>query len=113
MSVVVRVAQGLLVVLGGLVALITASVYADTGSTRFPDDANALVATSGIGLGVLVVVLATAGIASGERWAWLALWVLPAYLIAHVALLGTWVPDAVLAVLAVVALVLTRPRYHR
>jgi hypothetical protein len=59
----------------------------------------------------LVIALATAGINSGERWAWLALWVLPTFFVAHAVLLGTWIPDGVFAVISVAALVVTRPRY--
>jgi hypothetical protein len=59
--------------------------------------------------GVLVVVLAVWGLPTGQRWAWLALWVVPAFLLSHVALLGTVVPDAPFALLAAVALWLARP----
>jgi hypothetical protein len=54
-------------------------------------------------------VLATAGLRSGQMWPWLALWVMPVFFAAHVALLGIWIPDGVLLVLSVVALVATRP----
>jgi hypothetical protein len=100
-----------MVVFGLLMIVFLASVYADTGETRFPDDANGLIASSGVALGILVIALATAGVNSGERWAWLTLWVLPAFFLAHCILLGTWIPDAIFTVLSVVALILTRPRY--
>ncbi len=106
-----RVAQGLMVICGLLTIVFYSSVYAATGEDAFPDDANALIATAGVALGVLILVLAPIGISSGERWAWLALWVLPAFFLAHAFLLGTWIPDGVLAALSVVALVVTRPRY--
>lgn len=106
-----RAAQGLMVVFGLLMVIFLASVYADTGETQFPDDANALIASAGVALGILVIALATAGINSGERWAWLALWVVPAFFLAHCVLLDTWIPDGIFAVLSVVALVLIRPRY--
>jgi len=106
-----RAAQVLMVLFGLMMIVFLTSVYADTSDAAFPDDANALIATAGAGLGLLVIVLATAGLGSGERWAWLALWILPAFFVAHVALLGTWIPDGVFAVLSVVALVVTRPRY--
>lgn len=111
MVVLQRVSQAVIVLFGVLTVVFLSSVYADSTATRFPDDANALIATAGVALGLLVIVLATAGISSGERWAWLALWVLPVFFVAHVALLGTWLPDAVFAVLSVVALFFTRPRY--
>lgn len=106
-----RAAQVLLVILGVLTIMFYSSVYADSGDDAFPDDAKALIATGGAALGVLVIALATAGISSGERWAWLALLVLPAFFVAHAALLGTWIPDGVFAVISSAALVLTRPRY--
>ena len=106
-----RTSQGLMVVFGLLMIVFLASVYTDTSETQFPDDAKALIASAGVALGILVIALATAGINSGERWAWLALWVLPAFFLAHCILLGTWIPDGVFAVLSVVALVVTRPRY--
>ena len=111
MSGIQRVAQALMVVFGLLMIVFLASVYADTGETRVPDDAKALIASAGVTLGVVVIVLATAGINSGERWAWLALWALPLFFLSHCILLGTWIPDGAFAVLSVVALAATRPRY--
>ncbi len=106
-----RAAQALIVIFGLLTIAFYSSVYASTGEDAFPDAANALIVTGGVALGLLVITLATAGLSSGERWAWLALWVLPAFFLAHAVLLGTWIPDGVLAVLSVVALLVTRPRY--
>jgi hypothetical protein len=97
-----------LVLLGVLSAVIAISVYAP-GDDPFEPDAQALIATFGAAFGVLVVTLATAGLGSRQRWPWLALWTLPAFLVSHIVLLGTWVPDGVLAVLAVAALLATRP----
>jgi len=111
MTAVQRAAQGLMALFGLLMIVFSGSVYAATGGDSFPDDANALIAAAGISLGVLVIVLATVGINSGERWAWLALWVLPAFLLAHATLLGTWIPDGVFAGLSVAMLIVTRPRY--
>jgi hypothetical protein len=95
-------------VLGLLCAVIALSVFfvPDT----FEDDALALISTYGVGMGLLVVALATAGLNAGSRWAWAALWVLPAFFVAHVGLLGTWLPDGVLVVVSATALLLTRPR---
>lgn len=107
-----RTAQVLLGAFGLLTIVFYASVYAASGDDAFPAEANALIATGGAALGVLLIALAGAGIGSGERWAWLALWVLPAFFLAHALLLGTWVPDGIFAVVSVVALVVTRPRYH-
>ena len=111
MTTVQRASQVLMVVFGVLTIIFYSSVYAASGDDAFPDDANALITTGGAALGVVVIVLATAGINSGERWAWLALWVLPAFFVAHAVLLGTWIPDGGFAVLSAVALIVTRPRY--
>lgn len=100
-----------MVVFGLLTIVFYSSVYAATGEEAFPADANALIATGGAALGFVVIALATAGINSGERWAWLALWVLPVFFLAHAALLGTWIPDGAFAVLSGAALIVTRPRY--
>jgi hypothetical protein len=108
MSRTARTGQVVLAFIGALSTLIAVSVYAPMDEP-FESDAQALIATFGAGFGILVVVLATVGLASGERWAWLALWIVPVFLISHVVLLGTVVPDAVLALLAVAALWLTRP----
>ncbi|MGA8851751.1 MAG: hypothetical protein WB508_08530 [Aeromicrobium sp.] len=106
-----RAAQVLLVIFGLLTIVFYSSVYTATGDDAFPDDANALIATGGAALGVLVIALATAGINSGERWSWVALSVLPVFFAAHAVLLGTWIPDGVFAVVSVAALIVTRPRY--
>jgi hypothetical protein len=110
MSATARTGQAFLVLFGLINIVFSVSVYftSDT-EAPFPDDAKALIATWGTAMGVLVIVLATAGLRSGQAWAWSALWTAPAFLVAHVALLGTWVPDGVLAVLTVLALAATRP----
>ena len=111
MTKIQRVAQVFMVIFGLLTIVFYSSVYADTGESAFPNDAKALIATGGAALGLLLIALATAGINSGERWAWLALWVLPAFFLAHTLLLGTWIPDGIFAAISVAALVVTRPRY--
>lgn len=104
-----RAGQVVLVLLGLLSAVIAVSVYAPMDEP-FEPDAQALIATFGVAFGVLVVVLATTGLASRQLWAWGALWVLPAFLASHVFLLGTLLPDGVLAAFAVAALAFTRPQ---
>lgn len=111
MTTIQRAAQVLLAIFGLLTIVFYSSVYADTGDEAFPSNANALIATGGAALGILLIALSTAGLNSGERWAWLALWVLPAFFVAHAALLSTWIPDGVFAAISAAALVLTRPRY--
>lgn len=103
-----RVAQAVLVLLGLMCALIAVSVH--FVPDPFEDDANALISTFGAAMGLLVVVLATAGLNARSRWAWAALWVLPVFFASHVGLLGTWVPDGVLLLVAAAALVVARPR---
>lgn len=109
MSPLARTGQVILVLFGLINIVFSASVYAPSDGP-FPDDAKALIATWGFGMGTLVIVLATAGLASRQQWPWLALWVGPAFLTAHVALLGTWIPDAFLAVIVSAALLVTRPQ---
>ena len=104
-----RAGQIVLVLLGLLSAVIAVSVYAPMDEP-FEPDARALIATFGAAFGVLVVILATAGLASRQRGAWGALWVLPAFLVSHVVLLGTLLPDGPLAAVAVAALAATRPQ---
>ena len=104
-----RVGQVVLVLLGLLSTVIAVSVYAPMDDP-FEPDAQAMIATFGAAFGVLVVVLATAGLSSRQRWAWAGLWVVPTFLVSHVLLLGTQLPDGVLAAVAVAALTVTRPR---
>ncbi len=108
MTALARAGQVFLVLFGLISIVFSASVYAATDEP-FPDDANHLIATWGVGFGLLVIVLATVGLASRRTWAWAALWVVPAFLATHVVLLGTWLPDGVLLVLAALALIATKP----
>ena len=82
-----RVGQAVLVLLGVLCTVIALSVF--FVPDPFEPDAQALIGTFGAGMGLLVLVLATAGLASGQRWPWLALWLLPVFFLSHVALIGT------------------------
>ncbi len=102
-----RVGQAVLVLFGVLCTVIALSVF--FVPDPFEPDAQALIGTFGAGMGLLVLVLATAGLASGQRWPWLALWLLPVFFLSHVALIGTLLPDGVFTVIAVAALLATRP----
>jgi hypothetical protein len=65
-----------------------------------------LVATFGAGMGLLTIVIAATAYRRGERW---AAWAFTYYLLffaVHIAVFGTWIPDAVLLLLTVAALVL-------
>jgi hypothetical protein len=102
MSARIRAGQIVLIVLFALSAVISVSTY--FAEDPFPSDAQALISTFGVGFAALGI--ATAVRAPSSRSARSALWILPAFFVAHVALLGTWVPDAVLAVVSAVAIAL-------
>jgi len=73
-------------------------------------DNDTLIASFGLGMAVLSVLVALVPLRRGERWAWYAMLVWPLFFASHVAFLGTWVPDAPLFVLSLAALALTWPR---
>lgn len=91
-------------VLSGVIAV---SVYAPM-EDPFESDAQVLIATFGVGMAVLGAVVALVPFRRGERWAWRALWIWPAFFVAHVIGLGTVVPDLPLALVTTVALVASR-----
>lgn len=97
-----RIGQVLLTLLFALCAVISASTA--VAPDPFEPAAVVLIAT----FGCLAAVLGTAAAWSTatSRTARLALWALPAFFVVHVAALGTWLPDAVLAVVAAVAVLL-------
>lgn len=64
-----------------------------------------LVATFGTGLGLLTIALAANAYRRGERWAGWTLGYYPVLFAVHVAVFGTWIPDAGLLVLSLAALV--------
>lgn len=81
----------------------------DTG-TAMAD--RVLEATCGAGMGIFAIALAVVafdGRRPGDMRAWWALWYVPVFFALHVALLGVWVPDAVLLLLTAAALVAGRP----
>lgn len=45
-----------------------------------------------------------------EKWAWWILWYFPVFFVVHVIVLGTLLPDLFLAILSVLALLLSAPR---
>jgi len=108
MSRVHRAGQAALAFISVLSALIAVSVY--FVEDPFPADALVLIASFGVGMGVLTFACAAFGLDGAQRWPWLALWVLPAFFVWHVVALGTVVPDAILGVVTAAALVVTRPR---
>jgi hypothetical protein len=104
-SVLFRVGQVLLCVLfalSGVIALSTLFV-----DDPFPFDAQVLIASFGLAFAVLGLIVAIALVRHPAGW--LALWTLPLFLISHVIALGTWLPDAALAGIAIVALLFCRP----
>ncbi|WP_166878834.1 hypothetical protein [Salinibacterium sp. ZJ450] len=92
-----------LFVLTGVIALSTLFV-----DDPFPYDAQVLIASFGAAFALIGFVATLGGI--GTRLVWLSLWTLPLFLASHVVTLGTWLPDAVLGAVAIVALLLSRPR---
>lgn len=105
MSVLFRIGQVLLCVLfalSGVIALSTLFV-----DDPFPFDAQVLIASFGLGFAVIGLIVAITLLPNPAGW--LALWTLPLFLVSHVIALGTWLPDAVLTAVAIVALVLCRP----
>jgi ABC-type transport system involved in multi-copper enzyme maturation permease subunit len=101
-----------LVVLG-LVALVTlliggVSIWFNEDPPVFPYAAKVLVTTFAGGMTILAIAAMSLW-RQGNQTAWLGLWDYPAFFVAHVALFGTWIPDAVLAVVAAAALLLGRP----
>lgn len=76
----------------------------------FAHDARVLISSFGVGMGVLALANAVLGLSAGSRSAWVSLWVLPVFFAWHVAALGTVVPDGVLLVVSVLALLATRPK---
>lgn len=102
-----RAGQVVLALLGLLSIVIALSVYG--APDPFESDAQALIASFGAGFGVMVVMLAVAGLNAGQTWAWLVLWILPVFFISHVVLVGTLLPDGAFAVVSVLSLVATRP----
>ncbi len=101
-------AAAILVVIAVLSGVIAVSVYFVTDEP-FPDSANLLIATFGAGMAVLATLIAVIPFRRGERWAWAALWVWPAFFVAHVVVLGTWVPDGIFAAATAGALLMSRP----
>ncbi|WP_309065204.1 hypothetical protein [Microbacterium sp.] len=105
----IRVGQVLLTILFAMCAAVSLStMFADD-----PFDASAVVLIASFGC--LAAVLGAAATWSLRRapTLWWALWALPAFFVWHVAALGTWVPDAVLAVVGAVALLLCAPSARR
>lgn len=104
-----RVGQGLLtamLVICGLVAI--SSAFADD---PFPAAAVTLIAS----FGSLAAVIGIAAVWGGmrSRTVRVALWALPLFFAWHVAVLGTWIPDAAFAVVSGVGILLLDGRRGR
>jgi hypothetical protein len=56
-----------------------------------------------VGLGLMVIITAVTGYRAGQRWAWMAMWVAPALLIAVSAAMPWVLPFTALMILAAVA----------
>jgi hypothetical protein len=74
-------------------------------------DDNWIVATFGVGMGLLTIAIAVTAYRRGERWATWALAYYVVFFVVHIARFGVWIPDAGLLLLSVAALVMgLRPR---
>jgi hypothetical protein len=98
----------------GLVALATLviggiSVWFNDQPPVFPYSAKVLISTFAAGMTVLAIGAMTLTYRDRNRLAWYSLWAYPAFFVAHVIMLGTYVPDLVLAVVAAAALALGWP----
>ena len=102
------VAAGVLTAIAVLSGVIAVSVNAPM-EDQFEHDARVLITSFGLGMALLSVVVALVPFRRGEQWAWLALWVWPAFFVSHVALLGTVLPDGLFAVVTAGALLLAGP----
>ena len=97
----------------GRVALYAISVLSGVfaagslGDSATPHDDRVLIATFGVGMGLFGFVLTQMTVR--EVRAWWVLWYLPVFLLLHVLLLGTLLPDGILFVLAAAGLVASRP----
>jgi hypothetical protein len=108
MSRLARTGQVLLALISAMSMLIAVSV--NFVEDPFPHDARVLISSFGVGMGLLALVNSVLGLRSGSTSAWLSLWVLPVFFAWHVVALGTYLPDGVLLVVSLLALVATRPR---
>ena len=102
-----------LVVLG-LVALATLviggiSVWFTDQPPVFPYPAKVLISTFAAGMTFLAIGAMTLTYRDRNRLAWYSLWAYPAFFLAHVIMLGTYVPDLVLALVAAAGLALGWP----
>lgn len=95
-----RYAWTLLLPVGIVTILISVSTIFVDGFDRENDT---LIASFGVGMGLLTLALAAIPLRRGERWAAVALVYLPIFFAWHIAALGTWVPDTVFFVLSVAA----------
>lgn len=102
------VASWVLAAMAAFSGVIAVSVYAPMDDP-FEADAQALIATFGVGMCVLAAVVALVPFRRGERWAWVALWVWPAFFVAQVVAIGHLSPLAFVLVTSV-ALIAGRPR---
>jgi hypothetical protein len=68
----------------------------------------ALRGTAVLGMVIFSLGVTLWGLRRGHRWAWWVLWYWPIFFVLHVLAFHTYVPDIPFAILAAVALVLTR-----
>lgn len=103
-----KTAVGLFVVTELLTLMIGGiSVWFDI--TPAERDSVVMISTFAIAFAVMAFIITVTGFRRGERWAWLALWVYPVFFVSHVVLLGVIIPDLIIVVLQVAALLMARP----
>lgn len=98
-------------ILMGLIALATLviggiSIWFNEEPPLFPYPAKVLITTFAGGMTALAVAAMALVVRTGNRVAWMGLWAYPAFFLSHVAFLGTYIPDLILAVVSAAALVL-------
>lgn len=103
-----KTAVGLFVAIE-LVTLMIGGISVWFEITAAERDSVVMISTFAIAFTVMAFIITVTGFRRGERWAWLALWVYPAFFVSHVVLLGVVIPDLILAVLLVAALLMARP----
>lgn len=102
-----RLSWLILAIVGALAGVIALSTLFVDGYTP---DTDTLIASFGIGFAITTVAIASTAFRRGERWAWIALAFWPIFFGWHVIALGTWIPDAILLALTVIALGIAAPR---
>lgn len=98
---VARHAWTLFLPVGLVLALVSVSTLFVDGFDR---DNDTLIASFGVGMGLMTIALAAFPLRRGERWAAAVLLYVPVFFVWHIAVLGTWLPDGVFLALSLAGL---------